>query len=316
MAFYSILRPKLCQIVTTVKFSPCFQRTCIPFTCSIVDLKGDHVGAALQSRGYRKKIDVSHLKPLNFDYSEDLVKQEPFDPSEIMFKYRDVPEIKELPDHVKKLFTLDYATSQERLEHRNAVLLEKVTDLVGPGPCLEKEICYLTIKIRNLIPYIVGDRRNKRHKSYLIERIAKRKKLLKFLRKLDYDRFLWLLKELKVTWTPDDPYRYFNKLSKKAILKKEAREEMLSEKRKKVENIRAELETEKEKFYKMKEKVLQEIDNDIKEYGLNKVEILKSFQDHMIEQQKKNIEGAKKLNKLQRTINEQKEQKERDSRIF
>ena len=126
---------------------------------------------------------------------------------------------------------------------------------------------------------------------------------------------MWLLKELQVTWTPEDPYRYY-KLSKRALTKKQVREEMLQERRQKTEQVREELEAEKEKFYEMKRKVLTEINNDINRYKLNKEELMKTFKNQKLEAFKKEIEASKKLNKLARTIKEQKEQKIRDRKVF
>ncbi|XP_060575229.1 small ribosomal subunit protein uS15m-like [Ruditapes philippinarum] len=314
MAFSNILRPKLCQFLTLVNSPAILHRLYVPINYTVINFKVEHL-QPLQTRGYRKRIDVSHLKPLNFDYSEDLVKQEPLQLSEIQFKYSHIPEINELPEHVKKQFTLEFASSREKQEHRNAVLLDKVTKLIGPGPCLEKEICFLTIKIRNMIPYIVGDRRNKKHKAHLIERIAKRKKTLKKLRALDYDRFLWLLKELKLTWTPEDPYRYW-KPCRRSRIKQGVRQEMRKEKREKIEKVQADIEQEKEKFYEMKQKVLEEIDKEIKQYGLDKEKILREFKRRKEDIVKQEDEAQRKLNKLERTIKEMKEQKIRDRKIF
>lgn len=314
----TILRPTLCHIASAVSSPQSLQRIFIPVASTVNHYQGSSLNVGYQTRGYRKKIDVSKLKPLNFDYSEDLVKQEPLNPDEIVFKYRGIKEIDELPPDMKKLFTLGLATSRERLEHRSAVLLEKVSNVLGPGPCLEKEICYMTVKIRNLIPYIISDRRNKCHKTYLINRIFKRKKLLRALRKLDYDRYMWLLKELQVTCSPVNPYEYFKfrTTGRRATLKRETREAVLAEKKRKLEEIKAELTKEKEKFFDLKGKIFEEIDRDIKEYGLDKVEVLTKFQKRLAEQQRLKMESQKKISKKKQIIEEMKLQKIRDSRIF
>lgn len=52
---------------------------------------------------------------------------------------------------------------------------------------------------------------DKHAKSQLIEKIQGRKKLLKFLRKEDYQRFMWLLKELQIRYVlPPDYYGSVN----------------------------------------------------------------------------------------------------------
>lgn len=40
-----------------------------------------------------------------------------------------------------------FCLQQERLEHRNAELLDKVSDVVGAGPCLEKESKYILTSV-------------------------------------------------------------------------------------------------------------------------------------------------------------------------
>ncbi|KAL4233713.1 ribosomal protein S15 [Mactra antiquata] len=262
-----------------------------------------------------KSIDVSHLKPLNFDYGGDLVKQEPLDLSEIVFKYRDIPEVHTLPDHVKRLFTLDCATSLERLEHRNAVVLEEVTKLVGPGNTVEKQICYLTIKIRNLIPYIVQERRNKKHKDYLVKTIEKRKKMLRKLRRIDYDRFVWLLRYLQITFQEDKPYTYW-KLGRYAVQKSDARQEAYQEGRQKFLEVQKRFEEEKTEYIKEKEKVLNEIDADIKHYNLGKVEVLKAYEKYVNARREKFLEGQVKVSRTTRVKRLIKEQRLKNSRIF
>lgn len=42
---------------------------------------------------------------------------------------------------------------QEKLEHRNAELLDQMSDVAGPGPCLEKESKYNLASV--LIPQVI-----------------------------------------------------------------------------------------------------------------------------------------------------------------
>lgn len=160
---------------------------------------------------------------------------------------------------------------------------------------------------------------NKKHKAYLYERIAKRKKLLSYLRVQDYDRFLWLLKELKLTYTPVKQYDYFT-LGKRALEKKRIREELYAEMTTKIKSVKERIEVEKENFLQEKEKVLEEIDNAVKNNIVTQEEIDQIYTQH-IEERKKLKErhpkpvrsGWKKLNDY---IEKEEERKEREKWVF
>ncbi|XP_052239699.1 28S ribosomal protein S15, mitochondrial-like isoform X2 [Dreissena polymorpha] len=272
---------------------------------------------------YKRKVfvDFTKIKPLNFDYSEDLVKQEELCPDELLFKYRDIPEIEQMPPHLKKLFTVKFGSGKEKLEHRNMVVQDKLSDLVGPAADYERQIAYLTVKIRNLMPYVMSTRQNKKHKQYLIERIAKRKKILGYLRQLDYDRYLWMLREMKMTYTQPDPYRFFNKKKSERIMTyKKTREDLFQAISDKMEKVKAEVQAEKEKFFKEKEMVLAQIDQQIAQAGLNKEEVIARYEKKLQLKTDQLVKFKKRPKVAWKTLNDyilaEKARKQKEKRVI
>lgn len=135
---------------------------------------------------------------------------------------------------------------------------------------------------------------------------------------MDYDRFLWLIKELQVTLSPVNRFDYykFQTVSRRARLRRAARKKMMKKKNKKMRRVRLLFAKEKEKFYQLKEEMLKEIDRDIAELGLDKVKILTDFQNRLDEERKQRVEKSKKLTRVQKYILEMREKKDKESRVF
>ena len=112
------------------------------------------------------------------------------------------------------------------------------------------------------------------------ELIEKRTKLLKNLSKRDYDRFLWLLKELKIEYKPKNP-KTLVKLSKKDTVRKGAADEVTQNKEEKLEKLRERFAEEKERFMEHKKSVLEGIERDIETYQLDKDKIIQNYKDYL-----------------------------------
>jgi len=124
---------------------------------------------------------------------------------------------------------------------------------------------------------------NKKHKAYLVERIARRKKILGYLRQIDYDRYEWMLNELKVANEPRDPYKIFEKKSARVKEITEIRKNLRRTIQKKIKTVKQDLRSQEEDYFKEKEQILQDIDKDIEILGLNKDEIIANYEKKMIE---------------------------------
>jgi len=123
-------------------------------------------------------------------------------PSDFGKMYKELPELKDASDIVKKIFTLQFLPRKETIDIRR----EKVLDLVKRHELdqrsPEAQIAIMTSDIHQLQEYLIEYPKNTRMKVKLLETIAKRRKLLKFLRQWDYRRFEWILEKLNLVYKP------------------------------------------------------------------------------------------------------------------
>ena len=121
---------------------------------------------------------------------------------------------------------------------------------------------------------------NKLAKVNLKEKIEKRAKLLRILSGKDYDRFLWLLKELKIQFKHKTREDYI-RLTKKQVKEKEVTDEVLRKRTERLGELRERFAKEKEQFMEYKKTTLDEIDREIKEYNLDKDKLIKNYLDYL-----------------------------------
>lgn len=228
-----------------------------------------------QTRRYVKTFTTPR-KPLSFDYSGDLVTQKPLNHEDIHADFKEFPQLQNAPELVHKLFSIDFATGQERKIHRKEEMRERIIHLFGPSADHEMHVAMLTVDIRNMIQHCLVDRKDKLSKSRLVEKIQLRKKILKYLRRKDYQRFLWLLQELRIRYVlPPD---YYRQITKKYRRKQQVWEEANNLRLKKIADLKAQLEAEREEFVRYKEEVLSRIEADAAKYNLDLQEFVKKLE--------------------------------------
>ncbi|XP_061193557.1 uncharacterized protein LOC133201771 [Saccostrea echinata] len=218
-----------------------------------------------------KKKKFETRKP--YDYSGDVVEQTPLKDDEVLFIYRGLEDhFKDFPDNYKKVTTAEYADGQEKMAHRIWTMQEKILNICKYGEKNEMIIAKKTIQIRNLLGHCQKNKKDGLSKVILQEQIQGRQKELKKLRKADYKRFIWLLKELELKYKPHPLYVDVN--SRRAKMRQYLREEACRNIREKIRTVYERLDNEKEKFYAEKEKQLAEIRRDLAEYNINDYEVL------------------------------------------
>lgn len=235
----------------------------------------------IQERGYKKllKLKKYNLPKLDFK-SGDLIEQKQLPPDEIHFLYKDIKELEDAPPELRRLFTVGFASGKEKLQHRHLIVQDRISKVTGSAQNLEKYIGFLTVQIQNMVPYCQKKRQNKRAKVICKEKIDKRQKLLKILSRTDYDRFQWLLKELKIEYTPRTKASMV-KLSKRQTILKAKEDEVNEQKIQKMEELRQKFAEEKEKFMQHKNSVLEDIEKDIEKYQLDKERIIRSYKEYL-----------------------------------
>lgn len=235
-----------------------------------------------------KKKKFETRKP--FDYSGDFGELEPLKDDETMFVYRGLEDkFKEFPQNYSKVTSLEYADGQEKMAHRIWTMQEKFLNICKYGERSEMIIAQKTIQIRNLKEHCQKNKKDTLARVILLEQIQGRKKELKKLRKRDYKRFIWLLKELDLLYRPHPLYVDLN--TRRARMRQYLREETCRIIREKINAVYTRLDSEKENFYTEKEKVLSEIRKDLSDHNISAYDVLQNVrqlrQERVVERQNK-----------------------------
>ncbi|XP_070568075.1 small ribosomal subunit protein uS15m-like isoform X2 [Ptychodera flava] len=164
-----------------------------------------------QHRTYATMKGISKRKPPMKVVDEGFQDVE-VDPSMYKLGFEDVEELQDADEIVKKLFTLEYASNFEIQRLKGDILKKRVRESED-GPSHEVNIAILTLQIRNLAEHMKHNRKDMLNKRRLLMAIDRRNKLLGYLRRNNYDRFQWLLKELGIQYSV--PPSKIIKLSKK-----------------------------------------------------------------------------------------------------
>ncbi|XP_037683630.1 28S ribosomal protein S15, mitochondrial isoform X3 [Choloepus didactylus] len=139
-------------------------------------------------------------------------------PSTLLKDYQNVPGIEKVDDVVKRLLSLEMANQKEKLKIKKEQLMNKVVANPEDTSSLEARIVALTVKIRNYEEHMQKHRKDKAHKRYLLMSIDQRKKMLKNLRKTNYDVFEKTCKELGIEYT--FPPLYYRPAHRRWVTKK------------------------------------------------------------------------------------------------
>ena len=110
-------------------------------------------------------------------------------------------------------------------------------------------------------------------KARLVRRIQARRKLLKILRRLDFEKFEWLLEELQIKYIPYDPQAYY-RVGKRETQRLAAEKKTLEVYEQKMQDLKAELTEEHKKFQVVKFQELAKIEEGMKAMGLEPQETM------------------------------------------
>ncbi|KAM4872864.1 LOW QUALITY PROTEIN: small ribosomal subunit protein uS15m [Thomomys bottae] len=121
--------------------------------------------------------------------------------STLLRDYRNVPGINRVDEVVKRVLSLEMASQKEKLQIKQEQLMNKIMANPEDTRSLEARIVSLSVKIHSLEEHMQKHQKDKSQKRYLMMSTAKRKKLLKNLRMVNYDVFEKICKELKIEYT-------------------------------------------------------------------------------------------------------------------
>ncbi|XP_077006380.1 small ribosomal subunit protein uS15m [Tamandua tetradactyla] len=167
----------------------------------------------LQPRGFLQAVrGYAIRKPVQPRRDNDLP------PSMLLKDYQNVPGIEKIDDVVKRLLSLEMANQKEKLKIKKEQLMNKVLENPEDTSSLEARIVALTVKIHSYEEHMQKHRKDKAHKRYLLMSIDQRKKMLKNLRKTNYDVFEKICKELGIEYT--FPPLYYRTAHRRWVTKK------------------------------------------------------------------------------------------------
>ncbi|XP_018340512.1 PREDICTED: 28S ribosomal protein S15, mitochondrial [Trachymyrmex septentrionalis] len=140
--------------------------------------------------------------------------------------YNELPELKNASDIVKKMFTLQFLPRKETINVRRDKILELVQRHRLDKNSPEAIIAIMTNDIHQLQEDLTKCPKNKKMKVRLLETIAKRRKMLKYLRQWDYRRFEWILEKLNLVYKPlpELPHQITRKDSLRRLTEKHCNE--------------------------------------------------------------------------------------------
>ncbi|KYN14592.1 28S ribosomal protein S15, mitochondrial [Trachymyrmex cornetzi] len=147
------------------------------------------------------------------------------------------PDLAPASDIVKKMFTLQFLPRKETINIRRDKILELVQrhrlDRNSPEAtskltlsCFYFSVAIMTNDIHQLQEYLTEYPKNTKMKVQLLETIAKRRKMLKYLRQWDYRRFEWILEKLNLVYkpVPELPHQITRKDSLRRLTQKHCNE--------------------------------------------------------------------------------------------
>ncbi|XP_007534540.1 small ribosomal subunit protein uS15m [Erinaceus europaeus] len=138
--------------------------------------------------------------------------------STLIKDYQNIPAVEKVDDVVRRLLSLEMASKKEKLKIQKDLLMNKIVANPEDTRSLEARIIALTVKIQSYEEHMQKHRKDKAHKRYLLMTIDQRKKLLKNLRKTNYDVFDKTCKELGIEYTI--PPLYCRKPHRRSLAKK------------------------------------------------------------------------------------------------
>ncbi|XP_043464707.1 28S ribosomal protein S15, mitochondrial [Leptopilina heterotoma] len=190
---------------------------------------------------------------ISTEKSGDLGLEYNFNSKELCPIYRELPEIENCSEDVKKLLSLEFHHGKETARLK-ASIAEELVENHENDPSFEVSIARLTADIHYLQEHMKNNPRNRRCKVALKEKIDKRKKFLKKLRSWDYKRFEWILEKLNLVYKPQPEKHMFvtRKGSIRLLLQMHCNE-IRQEKR---NAYRVELESQQKGFFEKKAKQL------------------------------------------------------------
>ncbi|NXY59936.1 RT15 protein, partial [Callaeas wilsoni] len=146
-------------------------------------------------------------------------------PSLLKKDYANLPIMNSVDDVVKRLLSLEMASQKEKMKVKIQQLVEKVRRSPNDNGSFELlslvfTVAILTARIRTLEEHLQRHPKDKRNRRSMLMDLDRRRKMLGYLRRVNYSTFENTCKHLGIQYSPPQPYsRHVTKrwLVKKAL---------------------------------------------------------------------------------------------------
>ncbi|NXO70228.1 RT15 protein, partial [Phainopepla nitens] len=144
-------------------------------------------------------------------------------PTMLKKDYANLPIMNSVDDVVKRLLSLEMASQKEKMKVKTQQLVEKVRRSPTDNGsfellCLPFTVAVLTARIRTLEEHLQRHPKDKRNRRFLLMDLDRRRKMLGYLRRVNYGTFQNTCRQLGIQYSPPQPYA--RRLPKRWLVKK------------------------------------------------------------------------------------------------
>ncbi|NXE40754.1 RT15 protein, partial [Ptilorrhoa leucosticta] len=125
--------------------------------------------------------------------------------------YANLPIMNSVDDVVKRLLSLEMASQKEKMKVKIQQLVEKVRRSPNDNGSFELLSLFLTVailtaRIRTLEEHLQRHPKDKRNRRCMLMDLDRRRKMLGYLRRVNYSTFENTCKQLDIQYSPPQPY--------------------------------------------------------------------------------------------------------------
>ncbi|NXY07772.1 RT15 protein, partial [Pteruthius melanotis] len=140
--------------------------------------------------------------------------------------YANLPIMNSVDDVVKRLLSLEMASQKEKMKVKIQQLVEKVRRSPNDNGSFEVQgnfslfftVAILTARIRTLEEHLQRHPKDKRNRRCMLMDLDRRRKMLGYLRRVNYSTFENTCKHLDIQYSPPQPYA--RRVTKRWLVKK------------------------------------------------------------------------------------------------
>ncbi|NXW76237.1 RT15 protein, partial [Hirundo rustica] len=144
-------------------------------------------------------------------------------PTMLKKEYANLPIMSRVDDVVKRVLSLEMASQKEKMKVKKQQLVEKVRRSPNDNGSFELlslsfTVAVLTARIRTLEEHLQRHPKDKRNRRFMLMDLDRRRKMLGYLRRVNYGTFENTCKQLDIQYSPPQPYA--RRVTKRWLIKK------------------------------------------------------------------------------------------------